>query len=205
MQYYRSTKFIHALLFFSIAFTLPFPNPLNKLAKLTCRIDPPDKPAKLTCRINPPKWPALWSRGKKSWFSPAQMRTHSSLPNRLARVTPLPRSEFPGRTRPANTPLPPPPSQLCVREERGEGVGASQALQSILNRHFYFHSLYKVNYACSIWHNIFRILYRVDQWIWKYNYIAYRRRNCYKEGVRGGPPLASVEGLFAITDRKSAG
>jgi hypothetical protein len=62
--------------------------------------------------------------------------------------------------------------------KEGEGVGASQARQSIPNRYFYFTAPYMAYIGmCFTYTQHFYLQYRADYSLQKYNqYIAFRRR-----------------------------
>ncbi len=195
-------------LFFSIAFLFLFQKP----AEWTWQIYPQNKLAKLTCGMNPPNWDTEMSRQIETPFYSAEWRRGFPPPKSdaiLAREIDLPEQPpSPAQNSQAGPgPPTPPPRQLRVMEERGEGAGVSQAHQSILNRYFYFHPLYMVNYACSVWHNNLRIWYRGGSMnLWKYNYITFRRKELLQGGSEGPVPSGSSRGIVCIiTDRRSAG
>jgi hypothetical protein len=134
-------------------------------------------------RQNNPPWQLA---GIRCDFNPrnllARNRRHFNSRYWLAREPPLPRSESPGKTRPA----PPPPQQLRSTEE-GEGQETDQARPCILNRYFYFHSLhmndYIFLYGTMHMHSIQCGLMNESITIY------FRRRNCLLG--RGEEPISS--------------
>ncbi len=126
---------------------LIFENPLNKLAKFTRDKTPPNWDAKMACQNNLPKSTATPTHR----IFLARIRCDSSSQYWLAGETPLPRSGFPGKTRPAMSPPPPPPPELTRR--KGEGVenwpGPPVHPKQVLSLSFPLHS----QFTCSIWYN----------------------------------------------------
>ncbi len=136
---------IHVLLLFTLlcfslkpAWFTGHENPPNKCAKITRQKNPPVKSAVKTCQIYARLYPAEFIRQEKA---PLQLAAFA------CQRTPLPSSESPGKTRPA-IPPPPPPSN-SANGEGGRGQGTDPARPCILNRYFYFHSLYMNGYIFS--------------------------------------------------------
>ncbi len=105
----------------------------NLLATKPRQIDVPEGLAKIICRNNLPNPSATPARG---FYSPEL----GAIPARgidLPERAPLPRSESPGKTRPAT---PPPPPTGSAQRRRGRGWETDPARLCILNRYFSFHS-----------------------------------------------------------------
>ncbi len=111
-------------------------NPPNKCAEITRLKNTPVKSAVKTCQIYAQLKPAEFTRRKKP---PLQLAAFACQRN------PLPRSESPGKTWPPIPPPPPPPGN-SANGGGGRGQGAGPAHPRILNRYFYFHSLYMNGY-----------------------------------------------------------
>jgi hypothetical protein len=103
-------------------------NPPNKCAKITRRNDPPEKSAMATCWIHTQPKPAEFTRRKDLPFQLAACLPEIPLPAQNPQARPGP-------------PSLPPPGQFRQRS-KWEGAGSRPGNPHILNRYFYFHSLF---------------------------------------------------------------
>ncbi len=153
MRHYRFTEYTQ-LLFFSL---LHSKNPLN-----SCWIYLPQNPATMMCRKGFPnelseKITCQTQVDSNPWHLLARIRCDSSSRDWLARESPLPHSESPSRTRPAN-----PPRAPCNGGGGGGGRLTRLAYASWTGT-FPFILPYMVNLHVLYEH--IRILYRADWWI----------------------------------------
>jgi hypothetical protein len=112
----------------------------------------------------------------------------------LAREQPFPAQN--PQARPSPPPPTPPPQQLR-QWRRGEGAGSYPARPCILNRYFYFHSLYMNGYISlydtTYMHSIQSGLINKSITI-----LLLGEGIIAREGVRSQSPLALLKGMFCM-------